>query len=164
MKCLNFVGLRGDTEYLVRVIGATSLGWPELNEFQAPFYKITTPSDKLTQLESPSVQLYSVNSTLIEVRRDWVTEFWNKFYCVHLAIFIVVHMIDCLNQHLLSIVLNLLQVLWKYDNDSSIDGFKITYSNSIDIDDIKTFSVSPFERSCFIPYKGRDLFQISMYT
>ncbi|CAB0006516.1 unnamed protein product [Nesidiocoris tenuis] len=60
--------LQGGTDYLVRVIGATSLGWPELTDNQAPWLKISTPKEKTDTLPPlSSVQLYSVNSSSIEL-------------------------------------------------------------------------------------------------
>uniref|UniRef100_A0A0A9YRL0 Protogenin n=1 Tax=Lygus hesperus TaxID=30085 RepID=A0A0A9YRL0_LYGHE len=100
-------GLQGGNDYMVRVIGATSLGWPELNDNQAPWLKVSTTKDESSTLQSPSVQLYSVNSTIIEV-------------------------------------------LWKYENDSSVDGFKLTFRNSVDID-MKQVSVPSSQRSYIIP-------------
>ncbi|KAF6207050.1 hypothetical protein GE061_018288 [Apolygus lucorum] len=101
-------GLQGGNDYLVRVIGATSLGWPDLNDNQAPWLRVSTPKEESSTLQSPSVQLYSVNSTIIEV-------------------------------------------LWKYENDISIDGFKLTFRNSVDID-MKQLSVPSTERSYILPY------------
>ncbi|XP_014252495.1 protogenin B-like isoform X2 [Cimex lectularius] len=56
-------------EYMVRVIGATSLGWPDLSEDQAPWIRIKIPKHSSNPFPPPTMRLIAVNDTTIHV--EW---------------------------------------------------------------------------------------------
>uniref|UniRef100_T1I3G6 Uncharacterized protein n=1 Tax=Rhodnius prolixus TaxID=13249 RepID=T1I3G6_RHOPR len=60
--------LKQNEVYLVRVIGATSLGWPELSDTQAPWSNFTTTHSNSAP-STPIIRLSSVNSSTIFV--EW---------------------------------------------------------------------------------------------
>ncbi|KAK9511966.1 hypothetical protein O3M35_000518 [Rhynocoris fuscipes] len=64
--------LQCEQNYLVRVIGATSLGWPELSDSQAPWSNVTPTgiyNHKTPIPLAPNIRLSSINSSTILV--EW---------------------------------------------------------------------------------------------
>ncbi|KAG8273499.1 hypothetical protein J6590_019209 [Homalodisca vitripennis] len=66
-------GLMPDTQYEVRVLAATQVGWSSLSEHEMPWTQVTTLS--LTPLlPPPTVQLTVINATTIQVRWTLVSD------------------------------------------------------------------------------------------